>query len=109
MRFQVLPPDQPGRSETNRISKHDINPRYSFGLIEMLRCGELEKGQIIICPRSLGPAEKSIEQKNLPNIQVLKLHHQYLHKNGPFENYVISLFNVSFLLSDVFCTYIYIF
>ena len=83
--FQVLSPDQPGRPETNRISKQPI---YQLRLLisspkiaSVWRTWKLNKSSFF--PHFLARAKQSIKNPFfLSSIQVLKLCHQYLHNNG---------------------------
>ena len=86
--FQVLPPDQPDRLETNRISKQ---PLYQLRLLisspkiaSVWRTWKLNK---VIILSSFSGTSKTIYRKPnfLSSIQVLKFYHQYLHNNGPGE------------------------
>ena len=83
--FQVLPPDQPDRLETNRISKQ---PLYQLRLLisspKIASVWRTWKSNKVIIFSSFSGTSYKIHQKPifLSSIQVLKLCHQYLHNNG---------------------------
>ena len=86
--FQVVPPDQPIRSETNRISKQpSYQPRLLISrpkIAPLWRTWKIDK--VIILSSFSGTSKIIYRKRNfLSIIQVLKFYHQYLHNNGPGE------------------------
>ena len=84
--FQVLPPDQPVRSETNMettlISTQAINFKaQNCSIVENLKNWQSHNFS------SFSGTIKTIYRKPnfLSSIQLLKFYHRYLHNNGPGE------------------------
>ena len=86
--FQVLPPDQPERSETNIKSKQPIYlPRIKISGHKNAPVRRTWKMDKVIILSSFSGTSKTIYWKPnfLSSIHVLKFYHQYLHDNGPGE------------------------